>query len=226
MQVMYRHNLGFEHNLLFAKFAAVILTIAVQNEVMKRLISIGEKYIVPPSENDLLKRVGLTQDRDSFARLFAIFAPRVKAYMMKVGSDPASSEEITQETFIRVWRKAGQFDPKKASAVTWIFTIARNLRIDRLRKENRPTFDPDDPIFIPETSQTPLENMEQSTIVERVKLSISGLPEDQREVVQLSFIEGLSHQEIADAIGLPLGTVKSRLRLSFVKLRHALGDLQ
>lgn len=226
MQVMYRHNLGFEHNLLFAKFAAVILTTAVQNEVMKRLISIGEKYIVPPSENDLLKRVGLTQDRDSFARLFAIFAPRVKAYMMKVGSDPASSEEITQETFIRVWRKAGQFDPKKASAVTWIFTIARNLRIDRLRKENRPTFDPDDPIFIPETSQTPLENMEQSTIVERVKLSISGLPEDQREVVQLSFIEGLSHQEIADAIGLPLGTVKSRLRLSFVKLRHALGDLQ
>ncbi len=226
MQVMYRHNLGFEQNLLFAKFAAVILTTAVQNEVMKRLISIGEKYIVPPSENDLLKRVGLTQDRDAFASLFAIFAPRVKAYMMKVGSDPASSEEITQETFIRVWRKAGQFDPKKASAVTWIFTIARNLRIDRLRKENRPTFDPDDPIFIPETSQTPLENMEQSTIVERVKLSISGLPEDQREVVQLSFIEGLSHQEIADAIGLPLGTVKSRLRLSFVKLRHALGDLQ
>ena len=226
MEVMYRHNLGFEHNPLFAKFAAVILTTAVQNEVMKRLISIGEKYIVPPSENDLLKRVGLTQDRDAFASLFAIFAPRVKAYMMKVGSDPASSEEITQETFIRVWRKAGQFDPKKASAVTWIFTIARNLRIDRLRKENRPTFDPDDPIFIPETSQTPLENMEQSTIVERVKLSISGLPEDQREVVQLSFIEGLSHQEIADAIGLPLGTVKSRLRLSFVKLRHALGDLQ
>ena len=226
MQVINQQNFGFEYHPAIAKFAAVILTIAVQNEVMKRLISIGEKYIVPPSENDLLKRVGLTQDRDAFASLFAIFAPRVKAYMMKVGSDPASSEEITQETFIRVWRKAGQFDPKKASAVTWIFTIARNLRIDRLRKENRPTFDPDDPIFIPETSQTPLENMEQSTIVERVKLSISGLPEDQREVVQLSFIEGLSHQEIADAIGLPLGTVKSRLRLSFVKLRHALGDLQ
>jgi RNA polymerase sigma-70 factor (ECF subfamily) len=218
--------LGFEYNPLIVKFAAVILTIAVQNEVMQRLISIGGKYIVPPSENDLLKRVGLTQDRDAFASLFAIFAPRVKAYMMKVGSDPASSEEITQETFIRVWRKAGQFDPQKASAVTWIFTIARNLRIDRLRKENRPTFDPEDPIFVPETSQTPLENMEQSTIVERVKSSISGLPEDQREVVKLSFIEGLSHQEIANAIGLPLGTVKSRLRLSFVKLRHALGDLQ
>ena len=226
MNVVDQQNLGVECHPAFGKFAAVILTLAVQNEVMKRLISIGGKYIVPPSENDLLKRVGLTQDREAFASLFEIFAPRVKAYMMKVGSDPASSEEITQETFIRVWRKAGQFDPKKASAVTWIFTIARNLRIDRLRKENRPTFDPDDPIFVPETSQTPLENIEQSNIVDRVKSSIGELPEDQREVVQLSFIEGLSHQEIANAIGLPLGTVKSRLRLSFVKLRHALGDLQ
>ena len=226
MQVLDHQNLGFETAPLFAKISAVILTLAVQNEVIKRLISIGGKFVVPPSENDLLKRVGLTQDRDAFASLFATFAPRIKAYMMKIGSDPASSEEITQETFIRVWRKAGQFDPKKASAVTWIFTIARNLRIDRLRKENRPTFDPDDPIFFPETSQTPLENIEQSDIVERVKASIGSLPEDQREVVQLSFIEGLSHQEIANAIGLPLGTVKSRLRLSFVKLRHALGDLQ
>jgi len=226
MQEINQQNFGFENNHAIAKFTSVILTLAVQNEVIKRLISIGGKYIVPPSENDLLNRVGLTQDRDAFARLFAIFAPRVKAYMMKVGSDPASSEEITQETFIRVWRKADQFDPKKASAVTWIFTIARNLRIDRLRKENRPTFDPDDPIFVPETSQTPLENIEQSNVVERVKSSIGSLPEDQREVVQLSFIEGLSHQEIANALGLPLGTVKSRLRLSFVKLRHALGDLQ
>lgn len=226
MQEVYRQNLGYAQNPLVTKFVSVILTIAVQNEVMQRLISIGGKYKVPPSENDLLKRVGLTKDRDAFASLFAVFAPRVKAYMMKVGSDPASSEEITQETFIRVWRKAGQFDPQKASAVTWIFTIARNLRIDRLRKENRPAFDPEDPIFKPESSQTPLENIEQSAIVERVKLSISDLPEDQREVVRLSYIEGLSHQEIADAIGLPLGTVKSRLRLSFVKLRHALGDLQ
>ena len=226
MQAINHQNLGFENTPPIAKFSAVILTLAAHNEVMKRLISTGEKFVVPPSENDLLKRVGLTQDREAFASLFEIFAPRVKAYMMKVGSDPASSEEITQETFIRVWRKAGQFDPKKASAVTWIFTIARNLRIDRLRKENRPTFDPDDPIFVPETSQTPLENIEQSDIVERVKASIGSLPQDQREVVQLSFIEGLSHQEIANAIGLPLGTVKSRLRLSFVKLRHALGDLQ
>jgi RNA polymerase sigma-70 factor (ECF subfamily) len=124
------------------------------------------------------------------------------------------------------WRKAVQFDPKKASAVTWVFTIARNRRIDRLRKEKRPALDPNDPILLPNDSPTPLQNMEQSTIVESVKRSIGDLPEDQREVVRLSFIEGLSHQEISDAIGIPPGTVKSRLRLSFEKLRHTLGDFQ
>jgi RNA polymerase sigma-70 factor (ECF subfamily) len=212
--------------LLASNLAAIALTTVARSEVMKWQLSIEEKFKVPLSENDLLERVGSTQDRDSFAKLFAALGPRVKAYMMKIGSDPAFSEEITQETFITVWRKAGQFDPKKASAVTWIFTIARNRRIDRLRKEKRPALDPDDPMLVPDDSPTPLQNMEQSTIVERVKRSIGDLPEDQREVVQLSFIEGLSHQEISDAIGIPLGTVKSRLRLSFEKLRHALGDLQ
>ena len=181
---------------------------------------------VTPSDNDLLMKIGSAKDREAFATLFRKIGPRVKAYMMKIGGDPVASEEITQETFIRVWRKAEQFNPKKSSATTWIFTIARNLRIDRLRKENKPLLDPDDPMFKPDETPTPLQNVEQSALVERVKLSISQLPEDQREVVSLSFLEGLSHQEIADAINIPLGTVKSRLRLSFTKLRHALGDLQ
>ena len=209
-----------------SNLAAIALTTSDHSDVMKWLLSFKEKFIVPLSENDLLGRVGLTQDRESFAKLFVALGPRVKAYMMKIGSDPAFSEEITQETFITVWRKAGQFDPKKASAVTWIFTIARNRRIDRLRKEKRPALDPNDPMLLPNDSPTPLQNMEQSTIVESVKRSIGDLPEDQREVVRLSFIEGLSHQEISDAIGIPLGTVKSRLRLSFEKLRHTLGDFQ
>jgi len=212
--------------MLAANLARSALTAAFQNEVVQRQTSNKEKRNVPLSDNDLLELVGATQDRDAFARLFAAIAPRVKAFMMNGGSDPALAEEITQETFIRVWRKAGQFDPKKASAVTWIFTIARNLRIDRLRKENRPALDPDEPMLVPDDSPSPLQNLEQSIIVERVKRSIKDLPEDQREVVHLSFIEGLSHQEIADETGLPLGTVKSRLRLSFEKLRQALGDLQ
>jgi RNA polymerase sigma-70 factor (ECF subfamily) len=225
METMLHSESDHPRVLLASNLAVIGLTVA-RSEVMKWHVSTEENTKLPLSENDLLERVGSTQDRDAFAKLFAALGPRVKAYMMKIGSDPAFSEEITQEAFITVWRKAGQFDPKKASAVTWIFTIARNRRIDRLRKEKRPALDPDDPMLVPGDSPTPLQNMEQSTIVERVKRSIADLPEDQREVVQLSFIEGLSHQEISDAIGIPLGTVKSRLRLSFKKLRHALGDLQ
>jgi len=220
------HSDSDHPGVLLASHLAVIGLTVARSEVMKWQVSIEENIKVPLSENDLLERVGSTQDRDAFAKLFAALGPRVKAYMMKIGSDPAFSEEITQETFITVWRKAGQFDPKKASAVTWIFTIARNRRIDRLRKEKRPALDPNDPMLLPNDSPTPLQNMEQSTIVESVKRSIGDLPEDQREVVRLSFIEGLSHQEISDAIGIPLGTVKSRLRLSFEKLRHTLGDFQ
>ncbi len=214
MATMLHSNSDHPGVLLASNLAVIGLTVA-RSEVMKWQVSIEENIKVPLSENDLLERVGSTQDRDAFAKLFAALGPRVKAYMMKIGSDPALAEEITQETFITVWRKAGQFDPKKASAVTWIFTIARNRRIDRLRKEKRPALDPDDPMLVPDDSPTPLQNMEQSTIVERVKRSIADLPEDQREVVQLSFIEGLSHQEISDAIGIPLGTVKSRLEIIF-----------
>ena len=231
MQEVQYINSGYAKHARFSRFATAMLTIQAQNDDMLcRFLTQGKKpegiCKVPPSENDLLIQVGSTKDREAFSNLFTKLGPRVKAYMMKIGTDPAASEEITQETFIRVWRKAEQFNPEKSSAVTWIFTIARNLRIDRLRKDNKPFLDPDDPVFKPDEAPTPLQNVERSTIVERVKGSIVELPEDQQQVVQLSFIEGLSHQEIADAVGIPLGTVKSRLRLSFVKLRQSLGDLQ
>jgi len=146
--------------------------------------------------------------------------------MMKLGASPDIAEEITQETFVSVWRKAQQFDQRKSSAVTWIFTIARNQRIDRLRKERRPALDPNDPLLVPNKIPTPFEELEQSSIVKTVTASIEQLPDDQRDVVRLSFIEGLSHQEISARLKTPLGTIKSRLRLSFEKLRLSLGDFQ
>jgi RNA polymerase sigma-70 factor (ECF subfamily) len=103
------------------------------------------------SDSDLLMRVAEKQDREAFARLFKSIAPRIKGYMMKLGAGPEAAEEIAQETLITVWRKAGQFDRQKSSAVTWIFTIARNLCIDRLRKENRPALDPNEPLLVPDT---------------------------------------------------------------------------
>lgn len=178
------------------------------------------------SDNDLLLRVASNQDRNAFARLFETVAPRVKAYLMKLGAAPEAAEEIAQETFITVWRKAGQFDRGKSSAITWIFTIARNLRIDRLRKENRPALDPNEPMLVPDEPQSPLAEMEQAAVVARVTASIEELPADQQEAIKLSFIEGLSHSEISERLDVPLGTIKSRLRLSFEKLRVSLGDIR
>jgi len=178
------------------------------------------------SENDLLACVADRQDRGAFALLFNRLAPRVKSYMMKLGAAPDVAEEIAQEIFVTVWRKAIQFDAKKASATTWIFTIARNLRIDRLRKEKRPALDPNEPLLHPDNEPTPLQVVEQAAITEQVTQSIDALPPEQQQVIRLSFVDGLSHQEISAQLDLPLGTVKSRLRLSFEKLRLYLGDIR
>ncbi|MFT5438948.1 MAG: RNA polymerase sigma-70 factor (ECF subfamily) [Alphaproteobacteria bacterium] len=178
------------------------------------------------SDSDLLMRVAEKQDREAFARLFKSIAPRIKGYMMKLGARPEAAEEIAQETLITVWRKAGQFDRQKSSAVTWIFTIARNLCIDRLRKENRPALDPNEPLLVPDTPRSPLAEFEESTVVDRVTAAIEKLPADQQEAVRLSFIEGLSHGEISKRLNVPLGTIKSRLRLAFEKLRLLLGDIR
>jgi RNA polymerase sigma-70 factor, ECF subfamily len=178
------------------------------------------------SDNDLLMRIAEQQDRDAFAQLFKSIAPRIKAYMMKLGASPDTAEEISQESLITVWRKAGQFDRQKSSAVTWIFTIARNLRVDRLRKENRPALDPNEPLLVPDNPRSPLAEFEESTVVDRVTAAIEKLPSDQQEAIRLSFIEGLSHGEISERLNVPLGTIKSRLRLAFEKLRFLLGDIR
>lgn len=188
----------------------------------------AEKQSVTPkvSDTDLLIRVAARKDRDAFAQLFESIAPRVKAFMMRSGASPDVAEEIAQETFVTVWRKSAQFDRVKSTAITWIFTIARNVRIDRLRKERRPALGPDEPMLVPEEPRSPLAEIEESAVVARVTAAIQDLPEDQRETVTLSFIEGLSHRQIAERLGVPLGTIKSRMRLSFEKLRLALGDMQ
>jgi RNA polymerase sigma-70 factor (ECF subfamily) len=155
-----------------------------------------------PDFNVLLLNVAGSNDKAALATLFRHFAPRLKSLMLRLGTDFHTAEELAQEAMLSVWRKSQMFDPTRASASTWIFTIARNLRIDRFRNESRPELDPKDPALVREPD----------------------LPE-QREAVHLSFVEGLSHQEISDQLGLPLGTVKSRLRLSFSKLRLMLRNV-
>ena len=169
--------------------------------------------------NAVLKRMAFSRNRDDFSVLFSHFAPRLKSMLLGSGTIAETAEEIAQEAMLSVWRKCEMYDSKKASASTWIFTIARNLRIDRYRKEKRPELDPNDPSLVP-AQEIPAD--EQVDLRDReiiVKSALGDLPEDQRVVVKLSFEKGLSHQEIAEELGLPLGTVKSRLRLSFEKLR-------
>ena len=169
--------------------------------------------------NAVLKRMASSRSRSDFSILFSHFAPRLKSMLLGSGTIAETAEEIAQEAMLSVWRKCEMYDPTKASASTWIFTIARNLRIDRYRKEKRPELDPNDPSLVP-SQEIPAD--EQVDLRDReilVRDALENLPEDQKVVVKLSFERGLSHQEISDELGLPLGTVKSRLRLSFEKLR-------
>lgn len=171
-----------------------------------------------------IQAIAERQDNAAFEALFRHFGPRVKAYMLKLGADNALAEELMQESLVSVWRKAGKFDPSKAAASTWIFTIARNLRIDAYRKASRPEPDPNDPAFVSE-GETPADDaMMQSEIAERLRSIIATLPEEQRTMLQLSYYQDKSHSEISEDFGIPLGTVKSRLRLAMQKVRHALGE--
>lgn len=174
----------------------------------------------------LLVLIAQNRDKDAFSKLFAHYAPRIKSYLMRQGANPASAEELSQEAMVSVWRKADRFDPAKASAGTWIFTVARNLRIDALRKERRPNFDPEDPAFVPASEIAPDHAVEIGESQVRIKAAIAELPEEQAEVIRLSFYQDKPHGEIAEELNLPLGTVKSRLRLAMRRIRTALGEEQ
>ncbi len=161
-----------------------------------------------------------TRDKSEFARLFAYFAPRVKAYILRLGMPDATADEVTQEAMLLVWRKAHLFNAAKASASTWIFTLARNQSIDRMRRDKMPLYE------LPEEEPDPdhRDQGEHSVIEDRMKAAIATLPESQAQVLHLSYYEGKSHSEIADQLGIPLGSVKSRLRLAFSKLKAHWGE--
>jgi RNA polymerase sigma-70 factor, ECF subfamily len=165
------------------------------------------------------------QDRGAFALLFRFYAPRIKTMLMRSGASGEVAEDLAQETLLSVWRKAAQYDPKRAGAAAWIFTIARNLRTDLLRRNRRARL-----LAVYETveetddSARPDDVMDHSELQSRVRAALSELPEEQISVVRLSFAEGRAHGDIAKLLNLPLGTVKSRLRLAMNRLRNLLGE--
>lgn len=175
---------------------------------------------------EFLHRIATKGDATAFRELFDIYAPRVKAYMMRQGADATTAEELAQETLLTVWRKASLYSGDRGSATTWIFTIARNLRIDRLRREMTWVELPEGHAEKASEDPLPDEDLESKERRRRVQAVLATLPPDQHEVVVLSYIEGLSHSEIAERLSLPLGTVKSRMRLAYLKIREAVEDLK
>lgn len=168
-----------------------------------------------------VRRIHLDQDREAFVAVFRHFAPRVKAFLMKSGAGETLAEECTQEVMATLWQKAHLFDPARASVATWVFTIARNKKIDALRKQRRP--EPEDLPWGPEEEPDQADAVILAEESERLAKAVADLPEKQRLLIEKAYFGDLSHTEIAEETGLPLGTIKSRIRLALDKLRHAMG---
>lgn len=167
-----------------------------------------------------LVRIRDDQDQAAFAELFQHFAPRVKAFLMKSGADAGLAEECAQEVMATLWRKAHMFDPARASVATWIFTIARNRRIDALRKQRRP--EPEDLTWGPEAEPDQEDVLSLQQDCENLRRALADLPDAQRKLIERAYFGDLTHSEIAAETGLPLGTIKSRIRLALERLRHAM----
>lgn len=164
------------------------------------------------------------RDRQAFAALFDHFAPRLKGFIMRTGTGSGQAEEIVQEVMLTVWRKAEQFDPARAQVSAWIYQIARNRQIDVIRKERRPVPEElaEDPSAEPDASHILAVEQEAG----HLKQALARLKPDQREIIEKTYLGELTHQEISTQTGLPLGTIKSRIRLGLERLRHELKDMR
>jgi RNA polymerase sigma-70 factor (ECF subfamily) len=173
---------------------------------------------------DCIRAIAERRDRAQFQSLFLHFAPRLKGFFLRSGAADGWAEDLAQETMLMVWRKAAQFDPAKAQVSTWIFTIARNLRIDAKRRERDPQAVAEFFDGAPEPS--PSEHLLSAERCDQVRQAMKTLPPDQAQAIRLSFFEDRPHSEIATVLGVPLGTVKSRVRLAVTRLRALVEDKQ
>lgn len=177
------------------------------------------------SHEELARRVADFRDKSAFAQLFSYFAPRVKSHLMTLGLGDEKAEEVAQEVMVILWRKAAQFDPDKARLSTWLFRVARNKFIDHTRRQKYVEVDVSghlDNLVAPEQSDSTAVAGQHKRLVSQ---ALSRLKPPQREVIELSFYRELSHSQIAEALALPLGTVKSRIRIAFEALRNELREL-
>ena len=170
----------------------------------------------------LIGRIASFKDKTAFSELFKLVGPRIKGYLMKLGSSDVAAEDLLQEVMLTVWRKSETFDRSKAAVSTWLFTIARNKRIDMLRKEVRPQLDPLDPMLSPNQEAAADDIYGSNQEAMKISKAIEQLPTDQAVLIKMTYYEDKSHSIIADELKMPLGTVKSRIRLASTRLRKLL----
>jgi RNA polymerase sigma-70 factor, ECF subfamily len=174
--------------------------------------------------SECIAAIAKTRDRRQFAELFAHFGPRLKSYFLRLGVTSGVAEDLVQETMLIVWRKSDRFDPMRAAASTWIFTIARNLRIDLKRRERDPNLLAE--LYLDANEPAPDDHILSAERDGRIRQALTTLPVEQAEVIRLSFFEDRPHSQIADDLKIPLGTVKSRLRLAMMRLRSLVEECQ
>jgi len=190
-----------------------------------RLAVVNADGEVPSPSPDKLagfvEAVATRRDREAFAALFRHFGPRLKTFFMRGGMSAGLAEDLVQETMLSLWRKSSYYDPARAGVATWVFTIARNLRIDHIRRQRNPADLPPDPEETPPSLEDELLGAERDL---RVRNALSALSAEQLTIIRLSYYAEKSQSEIAEELGIPLGTVKSRTRLAMARLRALLED--
>lgn len=182
---------------------------------------LADQDLSPAELSRLLTAVGQERSVEAFETIFRYYGPRVRSFMAMKTRDAQLAEELMQETMTAVWNKAVQFDPTRGNVSAWIFTIARNLRIDAFRRK-RPVFDENDPVFVADNAPAADVELEGRQDAELLREAMESLPAEQLDVLRRAFFDEASHSTIAEDMGIPLGTVKSRIRLAFDKLRTAL----
>ena len=182
--------------------------------------------LTAPDAAALMARVAQVGDREAFAAIYRHFAPRVRSWLLGRGAREAQAEEILHDVMLTVWRKAGRYDPDRAAVSTWIFTIARNRHIDRIRRVARPEPDPDDPHFVPAAPAAADDAVAVHQETAQLTAAIAQLPPEQALVIRRAWLEGATLREISEETDTPLGTIKSRSRLAMNALRSSLGEVR
>ena len=190
----------------------------------EKIIEKTEQLYTSFNDSELLLQIG-NKNKRAFEEFFKRYAQKIKFLMLKLGAKNVDAEEISQEVMAILWRKSKLYDPQKSTASSWVYTIARNYRVDLLRKGNRCIFDKDDPTFVPEPYLNSVQILIKNERHKRIASVLNQLSPERKQLLISAFFEGLSHAELAKKYKKPLGTIKSRLRLIYESLRK-LEDLK